>query len=206
MKVLVYHGPGQRGWDSVPDPTVVDPTDIVVRIETLTICGSDLHILAGDVPETTPGRVLGHETVGTVEEIGAAVSTVTLGDRVLRSCISSCGRCRFCEERRYGLCLGGGGWIFGHLIDALYTPGQIVAIDLSDTPARECADVRSAHHQQQSRGRHREARGAHRRSRSRRRARGHVGLDYTNCSPFRLPIARFAAAQAAVANPQEPRF
>jgi len=97
MKALVCEGPGQRGWDSVPDPTVVDPTDIVVRIETSAICGSDLHILAGDVPETTPGRVPGDEAVGTVEEIGAGVSTVTPGDPVLLSCISSCGRCLFLQ-------------------------------------------------------------------------------------------------------------
>jgi alcohol dehydrogenase len=119
MKALVYHGPGQRGWDDVPDPTIIDPTDIVVRIDTSTICGSDLHILKGDVPETTPGTVLGHEAVGTVEEIGAGVTTVALGDRVLLSCISACGRCRYCKEARYGQCLGGGGWIFGHLIDGL---------------------------------------------------------------------------------------
>jgi alcohol dehydrogenase len=119
MKALVYHGPGQRGWDDVPDPTIIDPTDIVVRIDTSTICGSDLHILKGDVPETTPGTVLGHEAVGTVEEIGAGVSTVAVGDRVLLSCISACGRCRYCKEARYGQCLGGGGWIFGHLIDGL---------------------------------------------------------------------------------------
>jgi len=119
MKALVYHGPGQRGWDTVDDPTIVDPTDIVVRVDTSTICGSDLHILKGDVPETTPGTVLGHEAVGTVEEIGAAVGTVAVGDRVLMSCISSCGRCRFCKEARYGQCLGGGGWIFGHMIDGL---------------------------------------------------------------------------------------
>jgi alcohol dehydrogenase len=90
-----------------------------VRIDTSTICGTDLHILKGDVPETTPGTVLGHEAVGTVEEIGAGVSTVAVGDRVLMSCVSSCGRCRFCKEGRYGQCLGGGGWIFGHLIDGL---------------------------------------------------------------------------------------
>jgi alcohol dehydrogenase len=90
-----------------------------VRVDTSTICGSDLHILKGDVPETTPGTVLGHEAVGTVQEIGANVSTVAVGDRVLMSCISSCGRCRFCKEARYGQCLGGGGWIFGHLIDGL---------------------------------------------------------------------------------------
>jgi alcohol dehydrogenase len=119
MKALVYHGPGQRGWDTVDDPTIVDPTDIVVRIDTSTICGTDLHILKGDVPETTPGTVLGHEAVGTVEEIGAGVSTVAAGDRVLLSCVSACGRCRFCKEGRYGQCLGGGGWIFGHTIDGL---------------------------------------------------------------------------------------
>jgi alcohol dehydrogenase len=119
MKALVYHGPGQRGWDTVNDPTIIDPTDIVVRIDTSTICGSDLHILKGDVPETPAGTVLGHEAVGTVQEIGSGVSTVTVGDRVLLSCISACGRCRFCKEARYGQCLGGGGWIFGHLIDGL---------------------------------------------------------------------------------------
>jgi alcohol dehydrogenase len=119
MKALVYHGPGQRGWDTVDDPTIIDPTDIIVRIDTSTICGSDLHILKGDVPETNPGTVLGHEAVGTVQEIGAGVSTLAVGDRVLMSCISSCGRCRFCKEARYGQCLGGGGWIFGHLINGL---------------------------------------------------------------------------------------
>jgi alcohol dehydrogenase len=119
MKALVYHGPGQRGWDTVPDPTIIDATDIVVRIDTSTICGSDLHILKGDVPETPPGTILGHEAIGTVQEVGASVSTVVVGDRVLLSCISSCGRCRFCKEHRYGLCLGGGGWIFGHLINGL---------------------------------------------------------------------------------------
>jgi alcohol dehydrogenase len=114
MKALVYHGPGERGWD-----TVIDQTDVVVRIDSSTICGSDLHILKGDVPETTPGTVLGHEAVGTVVEVGRNVSTVTIGDRVLLSCVSSCGHCRFCRERRYGQCQGGGGWIFGHLIDGL---------------------------------------------------------------------------------------
>jgi alcohol dehydrogenase len=119
MKALVYHGPGLRSWDTVNDPAIIDPSDVVVRIDTSTICGSDLHILKGDVPETTPGTVLGHEAVGTVQEIGANVSTVAIGDRVLLSCVSSCGRCRFCKEHRYGQCLGGGGWIFGHLIDGL---------------------------------------------------------------------------------------
>jgi alcohol dehydrogenase len=119
MKALVYHGPGQRGWDTVDDPTILDPTDALVRIDTSTICGTDLHILKGDVPETTPGTVLGHEAVGTVQQVGAGVSTVAPGDRVLMSCVSSCGRCRYCREARYGQCLGGGGWIFGHLINGL---------------------------------------------------------------------------------------
>src|SRR6202051_5129582 len=119
MKALAYHGPSKRGWDDVPDPTIIDPTDIRVRVDTSTICGTDLHILKGDVPETTPGTVLGHEAVGTVQEVGAGVSTFAEGDRVLMSCITSCGRCRFCKEGRYGLCTGGGGWIFGHLIDGL---------------------------------------------------------------------------------------
>jgi alcohol dehydrogenase len=131
MKALVYHGPDQRGWDSVDDPTIIEPSDIVVRIDTSTICGSDLHILKGDVPETTPGTVLGHEAVGTVQEIGGGVSTVTVGDRVLLSCITSCGRCRFCKEARYGQCLGGGGWLFGHLIDGLQA--EYARVPFADT-------------------------------------------------------------------------
>ena len=119
MKALVYHGPGRRSWDTVDDPTIIDPTDAVVRIDTTTICGTDLHILKGDVPETTPGTILGHEAVGTVQEVGAGVTTVAPGDRVLLSCISACGRCRFCKEGHYGLCVGGGGWIFGHTIDGV---------------------------------------------------------------------------------------
>src|SRR3984893_10998838 len=91
MRALVYHGPGQREWDEVPDPVIEQPTDIVVRIETSTICGSDLHILKGDVPETNPGTLLGHEAVGTVTEKGTAVSNLEIGDRVLVSCITSCG-------------------------------------------------------------------------------------------------------------------
>src|SRR5579872_2396000 len=103
MKALVYHGPGQSSWESAPDPLIRDETDAVVRITSSTICGTDLHILKGDVPEVTPGTILGHEAVGTVVEVGAAVTTVVPGDRVLVSCITSCGRCRFCKEGHYGL-------------------------------------------------------------------------------------------------------
>jgi alcohol dehydrogenase len=119
MRALVYHGPGRKSWDEVPDPEITDDSDVIVRVDATTICGTDLHILKGDVPETTPGTILGHEAVGTIQEVGAGVSTVAPGDRVLMSCVSSCGRCRFCKEGRYGQCLGGGGWIFGHLINGL---------------------------------------------------------------------------------------
>jgi alcohol dehydrogenase len=131
MKALVYHGPGQRSWETVPDPQLQDPTDAIVRIDTSTICGTDLHILKGDVPEVEPGRILGHEAVGTVTEVGDAVTTLEPGDRVLVSCITSCGRCRFCKEGRYGLCTGGGGWIFGHLIDGLQA--EYARVPFADT-------------------------------------------------------------------------
>jgi alcohol dehydrogenase len=119
MKALIYDGPGEKVWDTKADPVIVDPSDAIVRIDSSTICGTDLHILKGDVPEVAPGTVLGHEAVGTIVETGAAVTTFAEGDRVLVSCITSCGRCRFCKEAHYGLCTGGGGWIFGHLIDGL---------------------------------------------------------------------------------------
>jgi alcohol dehydrogenase len=131
MKALVYNGPGERSWESAPDPSILDPTDAIVRIDTSTICGSDLHILKGDVPEVTPGTILGHEAVGTVVETGAAVTTIAAGDRVLVSCITSCGRCRFCREGHYGICSGGGGWIFGHLIDGLQA--EFARVPFADT-------------------------------------------------------------------------
>ena len=131
MKALVYHGPGERAWEEVPDPAIEQPTDVIVRIDASTICGTDLHILKGDVPEVKPGTILGHEAVGTVVERGSGVTTLEVGDRVLVSCITSCGRCRFCKERRYGLCTGGGGWIFGHLIDGLQA--EYARVPFADT-------------------------------------------------------------------------
>jgi alcohol dehydrogenase len=131
MKALVYHGPGERAWESVPDPTIREPTDVVVKVDSTTICGTDLHILKGDVPEVEPGTVLGHEAVGTVVAAGSAVTTVAEGDRVLVSCITSCGRCRFCKEAKYGLCTGGGGWIFGHLIDGVQA--EYARVPFADT-------------------------------------------------------------------------
>jgi len=119
MKALVYDGPGRRMWRNVPDPEVSDPEDVIVRVDAVTICGTDLHILHGDVPTVETGRILGHEAVGTIEAVGSGVRSATVGQRVLVSCISSCGRCRFCREGRYGQCLGGGGWILGHRIDGV---------------------------------------------------------------------------------------
>ncbi|MDX3112000.1 alcohol dehydrogenase catalytic domain-containing protein [Streptomyces scabiei] len=117
MKGFVFHGPGQSAWEEVPDPGIREPTDAIVRVDAVSICGTDLHILKGDVPEVRPGTVLGHEAVGEIVEVGGDVRTVRPGDRVLVSCISACGRCRYCREGSYGQCRGGGGWILGHLID-----------------------------------------------------------------------------------------
>src|SRR5580704_4381344 len=131
MKSLVYNGPGTKAWSEVPNPTIESPSDAIVRVDCTTICGSDLHILKGDVPEVTEGRILGHEAVGTIESVGSAVNTLAPGDRVLVSCISACGRCRYCREGRYGQCLGGGGWILGHLIDG--TQAEYVRVPFADT-------------------------------------------------------------------------
>ncbi|MEU1279241.1 zinc-dependent alcohol dehydrogenase family protein [Streptomyces sp. NPDC005805] len=130
MKALVFHGPGKTSWQDVPDPAIEDPADAVVRVDTVTICGTDLHIVKGDVPEVASGRVLGHEAVGTVVDAGPGVRTVRPGDRVLVSCISACGRCRFCRENRYGQCRGGGGWILGHLVDG--TQAEYVRVPFAD--------------------------------------------------------------------------
>jgi alcohol dehydrogenase len=110
---------------------VRDDTDAVVRVETVTICGTDLHILKGDVPEVADGRILGHEAVGTVVSVGDGVKTIKPGDRVLVSCISACGHCRFCREGRFGQCLGGGGWILGYMIDG--TQAEYVRTPFADT-------------------------------------------------------------------------
>jgi alcohol dehydrogenase len=109
MRAIVYHGPGHKAWEEVPDPEIIGDGDAIVRVDAVTICGTDLHILKGDVPAVRKGRILGHEAVGTIEEVGDGVSTLAPGDRVLVSCISACGTCRFCREGRYGQCLGTGG-------------------------------------------------------------------------------------------------
>jgi len=131
MKALVYNGPGQRSWREVPDPVIQDAEDAIVRVDAVTICGTDLHILKGDVPTVQAGRILGHEAVGTVTEVGTGVKNVRPGDRVLVSCITACGRCRFCRDSMYGQCLGGGGWILGHRIDG--TQAEFVRVPFADS-------------------------------------------------------------------------
>ena len=132
MKALVYHGPGQKAWEDVPDPTIEQPTDAIVKIETTTICGTDLHILKGDVPAVTPGRILGHEGVGVVTEVGPECTKVKVGDRVIVSCVSKCMTCNYCKEGLTSHCqtLGGIGWIFGHLIDG--TQAEYVRVPYAD--------------------------------------------------------------------------
>ena len=136
MKALVYHGPGSKAWEDVPDPTILQPTDAIVRVDTTTICGTDLHILKGDVAAVTDGRILGHEGVGTVTEVGDAVRNFKAGDRVIISCISSCGVCSYCRTGNPSHCLAdegtsGIGWILGHLIDG--TQAEYVRVPFADT-------------------------------------------------------------------------
>ncbi|MHB1172774.1 MAG: zinc-dependent alcohol dehydrogenase family protein [Lacisediminihabitans sp.] len=136
MKALVYKGPGQKSWEDVPDPVIKEPTDIIVKIDTTTICGTDLHILKGDVPTVTPGRILGHEGVGTITEVGSAVTSLKVGDQVILSCISACGHCDYCKQGVFSHCLGGEGapgigWIFGHLIDG--TQAEYVRVPYAET-------------------------------------------------------------------------
>ena len=133
MKALVYHGPGQKAWEDVPDASIREPTDVVVKVDTTTICGTDLHILHGDVPAVTDGRILGHEAVGTVTEVGDAIKGFSVGDRVLVPAITKCGRCEYCQRSMPSHCqtVGGIGWIFGHLIDG--TQAESVRVPYADT-------------------------------------------------------------------------
>jgi alcohol dehydrogenase len=135
MKALVYGGPGVKEWKEVANPKIQKPTDAIIKVETTTICGTDLHILKGDVPAVTPGRILGHEGIGTITELGTSVSNFKVGDRVIISCIKSCGACANCKQGLYSHCLGeeglsGLGWVLGHLIDG--TQAEFVRIPYAD--------------------------------------------------------------------------
>jgi alcohol dehydrogenase len=151
MKAMLYHGAHQQPtWSEVPDPVIDTDRDAIVQVDTVTLCGTDLHILRGDVPEVETGRVLGHEAVGTVVAAGRAVE-LEPGERVLVSCISGCGRCRFCRQGAYGQCRSGGGWVLGHTIDGVQA--ELVRVpyadlschrlpeQISDETAVLCADI-----------------------------------------------------------------
>jgi alcohol dehydrogenase len=129
MKALVYHGPGERAWEDMPRPAIQDPGDAIVRITTSTICGTDLHILKGDLPAVTDGRILGHEGIGIVEQVGPGVSEFHIGDKVIISCVSACLKCDFCKRGMYSHCRHGG-WILGYTIDG--TQAEYVRIPHAD--------------------------------------------------------------------------
>src|SRR6202167_61227 len=135
MKALVYKGPGEKSWEDVPDPVIQKPTDVIVKMVATTICGTDLHILKGDVPEVEKGRILGHEGIGVITEIGSGVTQLAVGDKVILSCVSSCGRCSNCREGLFGHCLdpegiAGIGWIFGYMIDG--TQAEYVRVPFAE--------------------------------------------------------------------------
>jgi alcohol dehydrogenase len=130
MKALVFHGPNAIALEDRPRPGLLAATDAIVRVTTTTICGTDLHIVKGDVPAVTAGRILGHEGVGVIEEVGAEVVNFHQGDKVLISLITSCGRCGFCKKGMYSHCLHGG-WLLGNTIDG--TQAEYVRIPLADT-------------------------------------------------------------------------
>jgi alcohol dehydrogenase len=130
MHALVYHGPGKRAWQEHARPGIIDPSDAIVRVTKSTICGSDLHIMKGDVPTVAEGRILGHEGVGIVDKVGTAVSAFHVGDKVLISCITACAKCDFCRKGMYSHCRNGG-WILGNTIDG--TQAEYVRIPYADT-------------------------------------------------------------------------
>jgi alcohol dehydrogenase len=143
MKALIYKGPGKMIWDQAPDPKIEQPTDVVVKMAATTICGTDLHILKGDVPEVEPGRILGHEGIGVITEVGSGVSQLEVGDRVILSCVSSCGRCSYCRQGLYSHCLdpegrAGIGWIFGYMIDG--TQAEYVRVPFAENSVYKVPD------------------------------------------------------------------
>jgi alcohol dehydrogenase len=129
MKALVYHGPGKRAWEDKPRPTIKEPGDAIVRVTTSTICGTDLHILKGDLPSVTDGRILGHEGIGVVEQVGSGVSGFHVGDKVIISCVTACLKCDFCRKGMYSHCRHGG-WILGNTLDG--TQAEYVRIPQAD--------------------------------------------------------------------------
>ncbi len=143
MKALVYQGPGKKSWEEVPNPVIKKATDVIVKMVATTICGTDLHILKGDVPEVEIGRILGHEGIGVITEVGSSVSQLKIGDRVILSCVSSCGRCSYCRQGLYSHCLDpegtpGIGWIFGYMIDG--TQAEFVRVPFAENSVYKMPD------------------------------------------------------------------
>jgi len=135
MKALVYQGPGKKSWTEVPNPTIQMPTDVIVKMVATTLCGTDLHILKGDLPEVRQGRILGHEGIGVITEVGAAITQLAVGDKVILSCVSSCGQCANCRRNLPSHCLdpegmAGIGWILGYMIDG--TQAEFVRIPFAE--------------------------------------------------------------------------
>ncbi len=130
MKALVYHGPGLKAWEEHAKPALIEASDAIVRVTRTTICGTDLHILKGDLPSCTPGRILGHEGVGVIDSVGTGVSAFKVGDRVLISCVTACARCDYCRRGMFSHCRTGG-WILGNTIDG--TQAAFVRIPHADT-------------------------------------------------------------------------
>ena len=129
MKALIYRGPGKKALEDHAKPDITAPTDAIVKVTKTTICGTDLHILKGDVPTCQPGRILGHEGVGIVDKVGSAVTAFKAGDHVLISCVSACGKCEYCRRQMYSHCTTGG-WILGNTIDG--TQAEFVRTPYAD--------------------------------------------------------------------------
>ncbi|GAA4141458.1 zinc-dependent alcohol dehydrogenase family protein [Leifsonia shinshuensis] len=143
MKALVYGGPGKKSWTDMPDPAIQHPTDVIVKMVATTICGTDLHILKGDVPEVAEGRILGHEGIGVITEVGSGVTQLAVGDRVILACVSSCGVCSNCRKGLYSHCLNpegipGIGWIFGYMIDG--TQAEYVRVPFAENSVYKVPD------------------------------------------------------------------
>ena len=136
-KALVYNGPGQKEVEDRPKPEIAEPTDAIVKIVKTTICGTDLHILKGDVPTCTPGRILGHEGIGVVDKVGAAVTTFRAGDRVIVSCISSCGKCDYCRRGMYSHCAG----ILAHFHLVAYSAKQSDNVPIWSPSSRMASSI-----------------------------------------------------------------
>ncbi|WP_426721711.1 zinc-dependent alcohol dehydrogenase family protein [Corynebacterium auriscanis] len=140
MKAMVYRGPGKPSWEDVPEPELQHPTDVIGKMLTTTICGTDLHILKGDVPAVEDGRILGHEGIAEITEVGEAVTELKVGDKVIVSAVTSCGKCSNCRKHLQSHCLAdegasGIGWIFGHLIDG--TQAEYVRIPFAESSVQK---------------------------------------------------------------------